>query len=142
MSQATITTSIVSPSKCDNTIEQCKTSCLSNEARIIASPISDLRETPMVERFKISIQVIGIKKRCRKCEPHFFQVSSMPYNDGKYDESVINDVVRDFVATNMKQTVSVIRICLDHVKVNNARGFTSTLWEPFSDKNVRYDISL
>ena len=108
----------------------------------IVSPISDLRETPMTERFKISIQVIGIKKRCRKCEPHFFQVSSIAYNDGSFDKELVNQLVRDFVSVNMKQTVSVIRICLDHVKVNSARGFTSTLWEPFSDKNVRYDITL
>ena len=141
MTLATIHTSIVSPSKCDNTIEHCKTSCFTNDARTIASPISDLRETPMTEKFKISVEVYGIKRRCRKNERHFFQVSSIPYNDGKYDESAINDLVKDFLDSNMKWVSSQVLVHLDHVKVSNERGFTSTLWEPFSSLNVRYKFN-
>jgi hypothetical protein len=107
----------------------------------IVSPISDLRETPMTERFKISVEVYGIKRRCRKNERHFFQVSSIPYNDGKYDGSAINDLVKDFLDSNMKWVSSQVVVHLDHVKVSNERGFTSTLWEPFSSLNVRYKFN-
>ena len=108
----------------------------------IISPITDLRESPPVERFKISIQVIGIKKRCRKNERHMFQLGSIEYNGGEYNKEGVISLVRDFVDVNMKEVNSIVRIHLDHVKQSNERGFTSTLWEPFSDKNVRFDISM
>ena len=106
----------------------------------IVSPISDLRDSPPIERFKISIQVIGIKKRCRKNEKHMFQLGYIEYNNGSFNRQSVISLVRDFVDVNMKEVKSVIRIHLDHVKQSNERGFTSTLWEPFSDKNVRFDI--
>lgn len=108
----------------------------------IISPITDLRESPPVERFKISIQVIGIKKRCRKNERHMFQLGSIEYNGGEYNKEGVISLVRDFVDVNMKEINSIVRIRLDHVKQSNERGFTSTLWEPFSEKNVRFDITL
>lgn len=98
-------------------------------------------EEPTQEKFKISVEVCGIKRRCRKNERHFFQVSSIPYNDGKYDESVINDLVKDFLDSNMKWVSSQVVVHLDHVKVSNERGFTSTLWEPFSSLNIRYKFN-
>jgi hypothetical protein len=106
----------------------------------IVSPISDLRETPMVERFKISIQLIGVKKRCRKSERHIFQLGSIDYNDGSFDQESVTKLVRDFIATNVKLTDSNVFVHLDHVKVKSERGFTSTLWEPFSDLNRRFVI--
>lgn len=108
----------------------------------IVSPIIDLRESPFIERFKISIQVIGIKKRCRKNERHMFQLGSIEYNRGEYNKESVISLVRDFVNVNMKEFNSTVRIHLNHVKQSNERGFTSTLWEPFSDKNIRFDITL
>ena len=108
----------------------------------IVSPISDLRDSPPIERFKISIQVIGIKKRCRKNERHMFQLGSIEYNGGEYNKESVISLVRDFVDVNMKEVNSIVRIHLDHVKQSNERGFTSTLWVPFSDKHVRFDITL
>jgi hypothetical protein len=108
----------------------------------IVSPISELREFPTVEKFKISIQVIGIKKRCRKNERHMFQLGSIEYNSGEYNKESVVSLVRAFIDTNMKDVNSIIRIHLDHVKISSERGFTHTLWEPFSDKNIRFDITL
>lgn len=107
---------------------------------LIVSPISDLRESPTIEKFKISIQVIGIKKRCRKNDKHRFQLGSIDYNNGSYDRDAIDSLVRAFIDTNMKDVNSMVRVSLSHVKVKNEGGFTSTLWEPFSDKNLDYNL--
>jgi hypothetical protein len=96
----------------------------------------------MVERFKISIQLCGIKKRCRKNDRFFFTISYVDYNSGDYDKENVVSLVRDWIAVNMKEVTSQVRIHLDHTKVKSENGFTSTLWEPFSDKNVRFDITL
>lgn len=117
MTLATINTSIVQPSK-SNDIET---------SQIL---------------FKISIQVIGVKKRCRKSERHFFQLGHMPYNDGQFDKSSINDKVRDFLTTNMKSINSLTRVSLDHTVITQDKFCTQTLWEPFSDKNVRFDLNI
>jgi hypothetical protein len=71
-----------------------------------------------------------------------FQLGSIEYNNGEYNKEGVISLVRDFVDVNMKEVNSIVRIHLDHVKQSNERGFTSTLWEPFSDKNVRFDITL
>ena len=92
--------------------------------------------------FKISIQVIGVKKRCRKSERHFFQLGSIPYNDGSFDQSSINNKVRDFLATNMKSINSLTRVSLDHTVITHDEFCTQTTWEPFSDKNVRFDLNI
>jgi hypothetical protein len=117
MNQATINTSIVQPSK------------------------SSEIETSQV-LFKISIQVIGIKKRCRKSERHFFQLGHMLYNDGQFDKSSINDKVRAFIETNMKQVNSLTRVSLDHTIVTQDKFCTLTTWQPFSDKDVRFDLNI
>ena len=119
MSQATINTSIVQPSK-------------SSETSLETSQVL----------FKISIQVIGVKKRCRKSERHFFQLGSIPYNDGQFDKSSINDKVRDFLATNMKSINSLTRVSLDHTVITHDEFCTQTTWQPFSDKNVRFDLNI
>jgi hypothetical protein len=116
MTLATINTSITAPSKSNDT------------------------DTQVL--FKVSIQVIGIKKRCRKSERHFFQLGSIPYNDGQFDKSEISDKVKAFIETNMKQVNSLTRVSLDHTIVTKEEVFTSTVWEPFSDKNVRFDLNI
>ncbi len=119
MNQATIDTSIVQPSK-------------SND--------NDLSTFKVL--FKISIQVIGIKKRCRKSERHFFQLGHMPYNDGQFDKSEVSDKVKAFLQANMKEVHSLTRVSLDHVIIKNEGNFTVTQWEPFSSKNVRFDLNI
>ena len=108
----------------------------------IVSPSPELDYSPTVEKFKIAIEVIGIKKRCRKNERHMFQLGSIEYNNGEYNKEGVISLVRDFVDVNMKEVNSIVRIHLDHTKVKSENGFTSTLWEPYSDKNVRFDITL
>lgn len=92
--------------------------------------------------FKVSIQVIGIKKRCRKSERHFFQLGHIPYNDGNYDHEAMKQKARDFLDTNMKEINSVVRLSLDHVVIKNEGNFTVTQWEPFSKLNKSFDFSL
>lgn len=119
MTLATVNASIVQPSK-------------SNDNDLYASKVL----------FKISIQVIGIKKRCRKSERHFFQLGHMPYNDGQFNKSDISDKVKAFIETNMKQVNSLTRVSLDHVIIKNEENFTVTQWEPFSSKNVSFDLNI
>ena len=119
MNQATINTSITAPSK-------------SNDKDVETSQVL----------FKISIQVIGIKKRCRKSERHFFQLGSIPYNDGQFDKSETSDKVKAFIETNMKSVNSLTRVSLDHTVITKDEFCTQTTWEPFSDKNVRFDLNI
>ena len=95
---------------------------------------------PSNEFFKISFQVRGIKKRCRKSDRHFIQLGSIPYNNGEYNKEDIISKVRDSIATNIKEVHSIVRIHLDHVIITHDMGFTSTQWEPFSKKNIIFEI--
>ena len=119
MTQATITNSITAPSKTDE----------------------NWLDTHSVT-FKLSIQVIGIKKRCRKSERHFFQLGNIPYNDGEYDQEAVTAKVKDFLQTNMKEVHSITRVSLDHVITTHERGFTCQQWEPFSKLNKSFDVNL
>ena len=111
---------------------------------IVQPSKSNDNDTELNEKilFKISLQVIGIKKRCRKSERHFFQLGHIPYNEGQFDQSAISDKVRAFIETNMKQVNSIVRVSLDHVIIKKEGHFTVTQWQPFSDKNVNFDLNI
>jgi len=118
---------------------------MSSTATITASITqpSTNAETAPIEKFRISIQLIGIKKRCRKSERHFFHFGHIPYLNGKVQfrkEQIINQV-RDWIDTNMKEVHSQVRVNLDHVIISNQGGFTTTQWEPFSKLNTRFDFN-
>jgi hypothetical protein len=115
MNQATVSTSIVQPTKSEST----------NDVKIL---------------YRISVQLIGIKKRCRKSDRHFFHFGHMPFGDVNYDD--VKQKVRDFVYTNMKQVNSQVRVHLDYVVIKNEGTYTVTQWEPFDAKNIRFDFSL
>lgn len=100
--------------------------------------IQKLNET---NKFKLSIQVIGIKRRCRKSERHFFQLGHVAYNNGKYCPDILKDQIRGFLDTNMKEVHSIVRVSLDHIVIRDERGFTVTEWQPFSDKNKTFDFN-
>jgi hypothetical protein len=117
MNSATVSTSIVQPTKSEST----------NDIQV---------------RFKLSLQVIGIKKRCRKSERHFFQLGYIPYNNGEVDHEAMKQKARYFLDTNMKEINSIVRLCLDHVVIKNEGNFTVTEWEPFSKLNKTFDFSL
>jgi len=115
MSQAIVNTTIVQPTKSNET-----------DTKVL---------------FKILVQVRGIKKRCRKSGVHNLRLGSIPYNDGAFDLEAITQTARSAVATNMKEVHSVCRIHIDHVIVTKEAGFTSTQWQPFSELNKRFDFN-
>lgn len=120
MPQATIINSITTPSKTED--KELNTSTVT---------------------FKLSVQVIGIKKRCRKSERHFFQLGHIPYNNGEYDQDAITAKVIDFLKTNMKEIHSITRVSLDHViTIIENEGYTIVKWQPFSKLNKSFDVNI
>ena len=107
---------------------------------ITAPSNSNETNLDQVEKFKLSIQLIGIKRRCRKSERHFFHFGHRPYNNGNYDQKEIEQFVSDWIATNMKEVRSQVRVSLDHVIIKNEGTFTVTQWEPFSKLNKQFDF--
>lgn len=112
---------------------------ISNSITKLDSESSDNTKT---ETFKISIQLIGIKKRCRKSERHFFQLGRIPYNNGEFNREEVEQLVRDFVATNVKELRSIVRVSLDHVISGKDGLFHIEQWEPFSKLNKTFDMSI
>lgn len=112
-------------------------------ATITASITSPSIETedPTQEKFKICIRICAIKKRCRKIEQHFFTVSYVDYNNGIFDQDAIRQVVIDFVASNVKTVCSHCIVSLDHVEQSFNGRFNCEKWQPFSDKNKRFEIA-
>jgi hypothetical protein len=98
-------------------------------------------EEPTQEKFKISIRICGIKKRCRKIEQHFFTISSIDYNNGIYDQDAIRQLVIDYVAINVKTVCSHCIVNLDHVEQSFNGRFNCEQWQPFSDKNRKFEIA-
>jgi len=94
------------------------------------------------EKFKISIQICGIKKRCRKNDRHFFSISYVDYNNGAYNQDAIRELVLSFVNTNLKLVTSHCVVSLDHVEQSFNGRFNCEKWLPFSDKNKRFEIAL
>jgi hypothetical protein len=90
----------------------------------------------MEQFYKLSVLVTGIKKRCRKTEFHLLQGGYIPYNDGTFDREAIEAIAKGLIETNMKQVNGKIIISLDHIK----QGDFTQVWEPFSDKNVKWQL--
>jgi len=90
--------------------------------------------------FKISINVVGIKKRCRKVERHFLRAGYVPYNDGEFNKEELEQKVKDVVSSNMKTVTSDIIISLDFVELSVERGYSSELWQPFSKLNKSWKV--
>ena len=88
------------------------------------------------ELFKISVSVTGIKKRCRKSEFHVLRGGYIPYNGGSFDREAIEAVARGLIETNIKQLNSRVIIHLDRIEQDD---FLER-WEPFSDKNVKWEL--
>jgi hypothetical protein len=106
-----------------------------------SSLLSQETEEPSQEKFKISIRICGIKKRCRKIEQHFFTISYVDYNEGNFDLDTIRPLVIDFVASNVKTVCSHCVVSLDHVEQSFNGRFNCEKWLPFSDKNKRFEIA-
>lgn len=85
----------------------------------------------MEQFYKLSVSVIGIKKRCRKSEFHLLHGGYIPYNEGIIDREAIETVAKGLIETNMKQVGKETFVILNHVKV--ADGIQT--WE-----NMRWKI--
>lgn len=109
-------------------------------ATSITQPSTNAENAP-IEKFRISIQLIGIKRRCRKSERHFFHFGHLPYNNGEYNQGQLKNEVIAWIHTNIKEVHSQVRVSLDHVTISSERGFTHTQWEPFSKLNTHFDFS-
>lgn len=131
MTQAKITTSIVVPSS----------EITDQDLETLAKRGEEIQKLNESNKFKIAIEVIGIKKRCRKSERHMFQLGYVPYNNGSYCPDILKEQIKGFLDSNMKEVSSAVRVHLDHVIITQEGYFTSTKWEPFSDKNKRFDFN-
>jgi hypothetical protein len=90
----------------------------------------------MQELFKLSISVIGIKKRCRKVEKHFFDAGYIPYSEEILNQDELIDKARNLVNTNMKTVQGVPVLRLNHV--TESEGIIQ--WEMFSAKHKEIKI--
>lgn len=88
------------------------------------------------EFFKVYVIVPGVKKRCRKAERHMLKAGYIPYNGGSFDREAIEATAKGLIEANIKQVVGNVVISLDHV----VRDDHFERWEPFSDKNVRFEL--
>lgn len=91
--------------------------------------------TNKIEVFSLSLQYVGINKRCRKNERHFTGFFEIPYNDGKYDSKEIHKLAHDYILSNVKELNSDVIVILNHMIKSKEEIFNVTQWEPFSDKN-------
>lgn len=85
-----------------------------------------------INYYKLSYNLLGIKKRCRKSERHFFHLGKV---DLDYDHNEIINKVRSHIETNIKEVNSLIDIHLDFITSTNDGFFEQ--WMPFSDKNIK-----
>ena len=66
--------------------------------------------------FEVGVRVIGVKKRCRKSESHFFTVTRIPYDENATLDQV-QDVVRAFLETNMKSIEGKPRVSFSRAEI-------------------------
>lgn len=90
-----------------------------------------------INYYELSYQVMGIKKRCRKSDRHFFHLGKV---DLDFDKSHVESVIRSHVQENMKTVSSMVRIHLDYITTSQDGFFEQ--WQPFSGKNIAFNLSL
>jgi len=90
----------------------------------------------MKELFKLSILVVGVKKRCRKVETHILDAGYIPYSEEILNQDELIDKARNLVNTNMKTVQGVPVLKLNHVKERD--GIIK--WELFSSKHKEIEI--
>jgi len=91
--------------------------------------------------FRISVFVIGVKRRCRKVDRHHLSGGYMPYNDGVFDRCEVEQKARDMVDTNMK-SANKIQVRLTKVEFKEEdNGITIESFLMFDDAHVSFDIA-
>jgi hypothetical protein len=108
----------------------------------IVQPSDSLDEVIQKQKilYRLAVQLIGIKKRCRKSERHFLHLGHIPFGDINYDD--VKQKVKDALDTNMKAVHSQIRVHLDYVIISDHGSYTHTEWQPFDSKNITFDFNL
>lgn len=96
-------------------------------------------ENQVQVKFKITLSVYGVKKRCRKSEGHNFHLGHIDYNEGVFNKEEILDKARAAIETNMKSCVKAA-VTLNYVEIKKEEHFTSTLWQPFDDRHVKFNV--
>jgi hypothetical protein len=66
--------------------------------------------------FEVGVSVIGVKRRCRKSERHFFTVTRIPYDENATLEQV-EEIVKSFLSTNMKTIENKPRVKFSRVEI-------------------------
>lgn len=96
-----------------------------------------MEQTPnKIEVFSLSIQYVGINKRCRNNERHFKSgFIEIPYNQGNYDVKEIHKLSHDYILSNVKELNSDVIVTLNHFTRSNEERFTVTQWEVFGKTN-------
>jgi hypothetical protein len=103
---------------------------------------SEVTKHEETKHFKVYVNFIGIKKKCRKSDRHSLKVTYIDYNDGIVDYDSLNILVASFLLTNVKSIDSRyhVTVTLDYVSRSYDRGFQTELWQPFSKLNQRYQL--
>jgi len=90
--------------------------------------------------FRMSVFVVGVKKRCRKVDRHHLNMGYLPYNDGVFDRCEVEQKARDMVDTNMK-SANKIQVRLTKVEFKESNGITMESFLMFDDAHVSFDIA-
>lgn len=98
------------------------------------------------EIFSLSIQYLGINKKCRKSERHYkSSIHEMPYNNGEYNKEEILEIAKQWMKANVRQIDSShVRVILNHVIKSSEGSFSIQQWEPFSklNKSELFEVEL
>jgi hypothetical protein len=98
-------------------------------------------------QYKVSVFCVGIKRRCRREERHNFTLGYFPLGA---DKEAIRELAKALLLREMRTlysgalpgTVKPYMI-LNYVTVEESgTGFTVEKWQPFDEKNLRFDLDL
>ena len=90
--------------------------------------------------FRMSVFVVGVKKRCRKVDKHHLNGGYLPFNDGNFDRGEVEQKARDMVDTNMK-SVNKVHVKLTKVEFKEMNGITMESFLMYDDAHVSFDIA-
>jgi hypothetical protein len=91
-----------------------------------------------MEKFRLSVSVTGVKKKCRKPDRHLFNMGYMEYNPNMTDEQKQEVVqkAKDLLAVNMKSFLNGFTVNLNHVTLRDELE----MWEPFAETNLKIKV--
>lgn len=89
------------------------------------------------EYYKVYVSFYGIRKRCRKANPHTIFLDYQLYNYGAYDHDALVNKVTNFLRSNVKFIDSryQVKITLDYVQESIDSQVET--WNPLSPLNKK-----